>query len=513
MKLPDAETAYLFRHAVLRDAAYQLQTVGDRAALHGLAFHLIEQAFGGRAPQPDSLEARGVPRFQAHPIDHVAAELAWHALQAGQQDSAMRDLASLYLHRSAEYSGAQYQTAGSAAHWLALAKLLASAGRAEAMRRAAEQLCMAGNVPQGESILDQALLVAMESGEHNVQGSILAELAGVYEQTGRSALSDQTYQRAIACLRLARNHYRLAATEVNLAILCTQTGQMQRAEQLFAQSTKALSEYQDYRGRSAALQSYATMLDRIGQTAQAGKKLEEAIEMQRLSGDERREASLKSAIGASLKRQGDFAGAEQAYTDSLALHLKHGDRRMEGYAHGSLAALYAGTGRAGLAEQAYVRSLAALREVGDLRAEGTQLSNLASLYHQTGRLDLAAVTLEQALSIHRQVGNRRMEGTTLGNLALLAAARGRLQQAQPLFDQAVAVHREVSNVRMEGRQWCEYAIALVLANRADDAARCWKTGMELMLAHDDHAEAKALMKSMRESCARAGMHPLPGGPQ
>ena len=38
----NAETAYFFRHALTRDAAYQLQLPGDRAKLHALAFHLIE---------------------------------------------------------------------------------------------------------------------------------------------------------------------------------------------------------------------------------------------------------------------------------------------------------------------------------------------------------------------------------------------------------------------------------------------------------------------------------------
>ena len=39
----DAETAYLFRHALLRDAAYQLQLPGERARLHALALASIEQ--------------------------------------------------------------------------------------------------------------------------------------------------------------------------------------------------------------------------------------------------------------------------------------------------------------------------------------------------------------------------------------------------------------------------------------------------------------------------------------
>ena len=53
------EQVYLFRHALLRDAAYQLQLPGDRARLHGLAVEVIEEVCGGRAPDAS------VPRGRA----------------------------------------------------------------------------------------------------------------------------------------------------------------------------------------------------------------------------------------------------------------------------------------------------------------------------------------------------------------------------------------------------------------------------------------------------------------
>ena len=66
-----AESAYLFRHALLRDAAYQLQLPGDRARLHGIAFELIEALSGGRPPglSPLDSEARAVPPHRCDEVD------------------------------------------------------------------------------------------------------------------------------------------------------------------------------------------------------------------------------------------------------------------------------------------------------------------------------------------------------------------------------------------------------------------------------------------------------------
>jgi hypothetical protein len=50
--VPSAESAYLFRHALLRDGSYQLQLPGERARLHAFAFEVIEASLGGRPPPP-----------------------------------------------------------------------------------------------------------------------------------------------------------------------------------------------------------------------------------------------------------------------------------------------------------------------------------------------------------------------------------------------------------------------------------------------------------------------------
>jgi predicted ATPase len=45
-----AETAYLFRHALVREAAYELQPPGDRGRLHALVLQIIEDMCGGTLP-------------------------------------------------------------------------------------------------------------------------------------------------------------------------------------------------------------------------------------------------------------------------------------------------------------------------------------------------------------------------------------------------------------------------------------------------------------------------------
>jgi hypothetical protein len=58
-----AESTYFFRHALLRDAAYQLQLPGDRASLHALALEAMEGLSGGPPPAPPPLTDPVLPRI------------------------------------------------------------------------------------------------------------------------------------------------------------------------------------------------------------------------------------------------------------------------------------------------------------------------------------------------------------------------------------------------------------------------------------------------------------------
>ncbi len=98
-----AETAYLFRHALVRDAAYELQVPSERSVLHRLALQLIEDLYGGRP----STNIEAINPALALPdrlaIDPVAEELAEHARLGRLQEESgeTRDVEAVYLLHAA----------------------------------------------------------------------------------------------------------------------------------------------------------------------------------------------------------------------------------------------------------------------------------------------------------------------------------------------------------------------------------------------------------------------------
>jgi hypothetical protein len=104
----NAELAFFFRHALLRDAAYQLQLPGQWAPLHVLALGIVEAAFGGKAPAP-ALDDAGEFVIPPHPTDAVAEDLAEHARWGGAADpAAMAAARRTDLARAAAHAERQF---------------------------------------------------------------------------------------------------------------------------------------------------------------------------------------------------------------------------------------------------------------------------------------------------------------------------------------------------------------------------------------------------------------------
>ncbi|MCC6464972.1 MAG: hypothetical protein IT463_06480 [Planctomycetes bacterium] len=221
-----AELAYLFRHALLRDTAYQLQLPGERARLHALAFQLIEQAFGGRAPEPGVEWRDASEPYREHAADAMAVELAHHALCAAEQEGTAAGAADqrlgavLYLTRAARRTEQALQFKHAQELWMHASRWMLSPGQADALCKAAHAAYQRGLLAVSQELASQALVIARAAPDARATGAALNALAAValrehkldeFTRLGEEALQvarscGDRYNEAAACSKLA-NHY------------------------------------------------------------------------------------------------------------------------------------------------------------------------------------------------------------------------------------------------------------------------------------------------------------------
>ncbi|MBE7491776.1 MAG: tetratricopeptide repeat protein [Planctomycetes bacterium] len=379
---------YLFRHALLRDAAYELQPPSDRARLHALALHLMEQAFGGQAPLP------GAGAFEPHGTDAVALELAGHARVSGNE-SRLR----LYLERAAEVAERSFHNHEALECWRELAVLLADDRSAEVLRRAAIIAFHVGDIGLAEQLAKSSLDCARSGGHRRHEGLAFGALANIFRETGRLQESQAAYEAALAIHREVGNISAEGIELGNLGGLLTQVGRLKEAEQ----------------------------------------SMRRAMEIHRRAGNRRSEGTVLSALGTLCHHAGDPEQARQLTLQALAIHRADGNRQNEGVALGNLAALEQYSGNLSVAESLTREALGIYRQTGSRGSQGVALGNLASLLTLQERFEEARSLFDEALAIHREVGSLRFEGVHTCELALLLMQQGRLSEARATWSHGASL--------------------------------------------------------------------------
>ncbi len=321
----NAESAYLFRHALLRDAAYQLQLPGDRERLHRLAFELIESLAGGRAPDPPPPDA-DLPNLQSHPTDPFSAELADHAKRAagGAAGSGLADARRLYLHRAALFAERRFRPAAALDLWEELSGLIAGKDRAAVLTRAGGNALRLGRTKQAEARFLEARELARTVRSRRVEGVATEYLAILARETGRLEEAERLQEEALAIHREVGNRRCEGLALGSLAILNSERRRHAEAERLFGEAVAIARETEDRGAEGIFLGNLATMLRTTGRLDEAEKELATAISIARGIGDRRAEGIALGNLGQLYRDRGRLELAVKTQEQALAIHEEVG---------------------------------------------------------------------------------------------------------------------------------------------------------------------------------------------
>lgn len=492
-----AELVYLFRHALLRDAAYQLQPPEARAALHECALRSMEHVADGRNAM----------------LDQFAAELAVHAREARENAAEPRpDLTRAelaYLQRAADRARDDYRHGDAARHYAAIAEHPAS-GQLQAHSARVEHgrvLRFSGNPEAAVRVLTRAAALAREAGMPREAAEALGSLSSVLAMTGRVDDALAAQHQSTACARQLQDLPAIAAALSNHAGLCLLTGRREEALELMRQSL----EVHPGRTPQESLKRRATMafcLLELDRTSEAEPLLHSALEAYESAGNLRAVSEMLSHLAHLNDQTGRGIEAEALIRRALELKQKLGDRYGEGIALSALGGIQSRLGRSAEAAATIRAALLIHRETGNRRSEGIAMSNLASVLNDMGETAQSLQLFEAALAIHRQVRNRVSEGVALGNIAAQHLAADRLDESRETYVQALAIHRATGSVRHEAATSGDYAVCLLALGRRDEAAALWAESITRLAAMKDEVSLRARLALMSETCRRLGLPEL-----
>ncbi|MBZ0136729.1 MAG: tetratricopeptide repeat protein [Planctomycetes bacterium] len=417
--MPDlsAETAYLFRHALLRDAAYQLQLPADRAVLHALALELCETILGELA-------------------DGIAPELARHARVAwqGGKTADSRHLQTRELHWSwvAMQQGKarnDNDTVITFAGAVIESTVASGEQRCDASYNLANTLQRLGHWKEAAREFTRLSDLARKHDQPVHEGHAIYGLGYIDWLSGRIDDCDRRMDEWVEFTRALGNETEMASAMLALATMRFHRGELGRALELFRQ-----------------------WLPRIQTTAD--------------------EAMLTRNIfnyGIVLKESGHFDEADRYLRQALSQARKLGTREYEGKILGSLGTLLTVQGKMDEALSHFVEAMKIARGIGDRRGCAIQLTNVGTVYQQTDRTEQALECYLDAAREAKELGAINTLAPALGNIGLACLVLGRPQEAAVHLRESVALWEQMKDATWEAYSRCSLARVLRMSGDYDSA--------------------------------------------
>ena len=364
---------YQFKHALLRDVAYETVLLKYRPEFHDRVARWLEAHAGERIGEYLGLIAGHYELAGAH---DRAAELYQRSGELAFRTNVFRAARTAFEHALAlrELSGAP--PAASLPHYLKLG----------------EVCYRLGDLPAAEPVLTRALALARASGDIESQVLALATLSPVILALGRA---DDVAPLLAEALPLAR-----------------QVGGKTLGNVLRSLS---MCEWQ------------VGALDAAEQHAEEGRHLAIAL------GDVPLEISLNMSLGVVEGLRGNFDASGHYLETCLALARQIGDRYQESVSESNLGATiqYAGDNAGAIVH--YRAALQINKELGMADNMATNAHNMADAYATLGQLDESRRYALECIRLARQIGAMPLQLAALVPLAGVLAKQGQPDRALALL--------------------------------------------------------------------------------
>lgn len=456
---PLNELRYLFRHALLRDAAYSMQLMAYRRELHALALEALESLYAEEL------------------ISHYP-ELAYHSEQASD-----REKARLYLRKAADSARDAYQNAQALDYYTRTLSLVAPEDLAERFQIMLERVLLHRRLGHRDAeVTDLDALDEMARRLDNPDAN-----ARVRMLRAKCVLNAGDFQQAVTYAAEAVDLAESAgAVDVALGAglvlpeACLRQGKleeaMHRAEQvlLFAQ----------HHGRPAEQGAALNLMGLIGleqkETSMARVFLESTLEIAQTCSDRALEAkSLNNLGNLAGFVQGDYATARDHYEEAYAIVHERGDRPAEAIALANLGWTAGMQGDLTAARAYQDRALSIAREIGDPYQEAYTLINLSAVAGMQGEPSAARQFAVEAEHLLSKIGDQSGRAWALlykGNAYL---AKKDLDLAQEAFQASVSIRDELKQPGLAAEPLA--GLIQVALERPDiTAARQWA---DVILSH------------------------------
>ena len=378
---PEPELAYIFKHVVTQEVAYESLPHSTRARLHTEIGSLLETLYADRLAQFLDL-------------------LAFH-FDHGLDPTKKRH----YLCQAGEAAQTQYANEAAISYF----------------ERALPLLSPADSIP------------------------IFLKLGKVWELKGDWKKAGTNYQRAFEAAAGLGDRTGQARAQAATGDLLRKQGLFAEATDWLGLAQSCFEELGDLAGVGQTLHALGTVAAMQGDYANAQSFYERSLELRRRLQDKPQIASLCSNLGIIARFQLRLDQARELAEESLRLRRETGDRWAIGNSLNNLGVLLRDTGELDRARSVLEESLVLSRQVGDPWAIANGLNSLAEVALDQKDWQAARTFLHESLATNLELGDRTAVAFVLECFASMAAEQANPSLALRLAGATSALRKSIGS--------------------------------------------------------------------
>lgn len=287
-----------------------------------------------------------------------------------------------------------------------------------------------GNVAAARPHFERALAVAQTSGDRGGQARALSFLGTVYREAGELGQAERYYAEQLPLAREIGDVRRVWSALNNLGLIAQARGEMEAAVTLYNDALAQVREIGDRLGEELLLGNLGRVAMERGDHVEAERYYEQALKIAHATGDRQSERILILNLGEMYRLRGNFAQAENESQRALLMAQELGDRLGESFARMNLAVIALDMGNAVLARERVAEALPLAREIGHRDGEAFLLNTLGQVQLASGEIDAAEATFIQALAIWLSLEPMVYALDAYAGLAQVALSRGEVKEAR-----------------------------------------------------------------------------------
>ncbi len=456
------ELRYIFRHSLLREAAYDMQLRTRLRELHQLIAEAIETLY------PDSAE-----RY---------VDLAFHYEQAE-----ITEKTNYYLEKAAENARRNFQNRSALKYF---GKLIYNLSESAAdipklvktyLRRGSVQELI-GQWDEAASDFQEALRHAENIGDNYLCGRSHRQMGYLRMLRGDYVNAQEHLDHATHFFGQSSDSVGMAKAYGNMGTLFFRQGRYEEAKSWFYKAIEINRSVHRESANADIVANLGLIFMNQGHYDEGIRWLEEQLDIAEHGEDKQAIANLYTNLGIIYLEKNSLDSALLCLEKGLNLSEELGNKLLQTICIGSIGSVWEKKGDYTKAMQNFERDLALCRELGDKQGLAIASSLIGDLLAHTGDFDRSLEYLQQTLSLSRELNYKKGIAKTLNTMGDTLFFKGDHTQAIRYYGEAIEVARDMGNRLVLGNSLIEKGIVHLHAGEISTARMLHDEGREIAVA-------------------------------